>query len=80
MIKDRKKIYIGELIYMWVLFFIGLCMLLEIYFIMYSKCSSRKLITNLLLFFNIFNFIIINECTKSELYVIVLGKIIIAKI
>ncbi len=117
MIKDRKKIYIGELIYMWVLFFIGLCMLLEIYFIMYSKCSSRKLIinlafvacvslflikeylgikmrlkvedpeinyfinifTNLLLFFNIFNFIIINECTKSELYVIVLGKIIIAK-
>ncbi|MDY6080574.1 MAG: hypothetical protein SPI61_07610 [Ezakiella sp.] len=111
MIKDRKKIYIGVLIS------IVLCMAVQIYFIMNSTCSSRKLIinltfgtcvslffikeyldikmklkseepeinyfiniiTNLLLFFNIFNFIIINEFNNSELYVIALEKFIIAK-
>lgn len=38
-----------------------------------------NIITNLLLFFNIFNFIIINEFNNSELYVIALEKFIIAK-
>lgn len=111
MSKDRKKIYIGVLIS------IIFCMSVQKYFIMYSNCSSRKLIinltfgtcillfcikkylgikmklkseepeinffinifTNLLLFFNILNYIIINEFNNSEFYVIALGYGIIVK-
>lgn len=110
MSKDRK-IYLGVLIS------IIISISVEIYFILYSNCTSRKIIinltfgtcvllfcikkflgikmklkseepeinyftnifTNLLLFFNVLNYITINKFNNGELYIRVLGAGIIAK-